>query len=50
MHTDLIITDDNIEQVLETIGKEVTGLSKEEFNKEDNEYFETLYNKSMKKE
>lgn len=43
MHTDLQITNDNIEQVLETIGKEVNGLSKEEFNDEENNYFESLF-------
>lgn len=43
------ITDENIEQVLETVGTEVKGLSKEEFNEEDNKYFENLYNQSINK-
>ena len=41
------ITDDNIEQVLETIGEEVKGLSKDEFNDEENSYYENLYKKSV---
>ena len=39
------ITDENIEQVLETIGVEIKGLSKEEYNEEDNNYYENLYKK-----
>ncbi len=38
---------DNIEQVLETIGEEVKGLSKDEFNDEENSYYENLYKKSI---
>ena len=41
------ITDNNIEQVLETIGEEVKGLSKNEFNDEENSYYENLYKKSI---
>ena len=41
------ITDDNIEQVLETIGEEVKGLSKDEFNEEENSYYENLYKESV---
>lgn len=41
------ITNDNIEQILETIGEEVKGLSKDEFNEEENGYYENLYKKSV---
>lgn len=50
MYTDLQITDDNIEQVLETIGTEVKGLSKEEFNESENDYYEKLYKDTNNKE
>ena len=40
------ITDNNIEQVLETIGEEVKGLSRDEFNVEENNYYENLYSES----
>ena len=38
-----IVSNDNIEQILETIGEEVKGLSKDEFTKEENTYYENLY-------
>ena len=38
---------DNIEQVLETIGGEVNGLSKYEFNDEENNYYESLYKENI---
>ena len=41
------ITNDNIEQILETIGEEVKGLSKDEFNEEENSYYENLYKESV---
>ena len=38
---------DNIEQVLETIGEEVKGLSKDEFNDEENNCYESLYKENI---